>query len=126
MRSRRTSLALSFALAAVPLVLAQNSPTSPPQAAAPAGAQARGGRSNPTALRGRSITLGDVTAFDVKDNVATVSAGPDRVRVIFYRNDIVRLWLGPDGQFTDAQPNAADAQIVVYRGAPIAFAWRDA
>lgn len=126
MRSRYTSLALLFALASVPLVLAQNPPTPPPQAAAPAGAQAGRGRGNPGAPRGRSVTLGDVTAFDVKDNVATVSAGADQVRVIFYRNDIVRLWLGPDGQFTDAQPNPADAQIVVYRGAPIAFASRDA
>ena len=100
-----------------PLALAQN----PPQAA-----QAGRGRGNPGAPRGRSITLGDVTAFDVKDNVATVSAGADQVRLIFYRNDIVRIWLGPDGQFTEAQPNAADAQIVVYRGAPIAFTWRDA
>src|SRR5262245_26631441 len=30
------------------------------------------------APRGRSITLGDVTAFDVKDNIATVSAGQDQ------------------------------------------------
>jgi hypothetical protein len=76
--------------------------------------------------RGRSVTLGDLTAFDVKDNVATVSAGADQLRVIFYRDDLFRIWLGPDGQFTDAQPNTADAQMVVWTGAPIAVASRDA
>ena len=64
--------------------------------------------------RGRSVTLGDLTAFDVKDNFATVSAGADQLRVIFYRDDLFRLWLGPDGQFTDAQPNTDDAQMVVW------------
>src|SRR6202050_688985 len=50
------------------------------------------------APRARSVTLGDLTAFDVKDNVATANAGPDAVRIIFYRDDLFRLWLGPDGQ----------------------------
>ncbi|OFW24705.1 MAG: hypothetical protein A3G21_17340 [Acidobacteria bacterium RIFCSPLOWO2_12_FULL_66_21] len=76
--------------------------------------------------RGRSITLGDLTAFDVADNVFTIAAGADRVRVMFYRDDIFRIWLGPDGAFTDAQPTPGDAQMVVFSGAPIAAAWRDA
>ncbi len=70
------------------------------------------GRQGGGAPRARSITLGDLTAFDVKDNVITVSAGPDQIRIIYYRDDIFRLWLGPDGQFTAAQPNETDAQIV--------------
>jgi hypothetical protein len=72
------------------------------------------------------VTLGDVTAIDVKDNVTTISAGADQVRIIFYRDDLFRLWLGPDGQFTDAQPNPDDAQMVVLSGAPVAVASRDA
>src|ERR1039458_59696 len=40
MRLRYTCLALLFTLATVPLVLAQNPPASPPQGAAPVGAQA--------------------------------------------------------------------------------------
>ncbi|MGE5362306.1 MAG: TIM-barrel domain-containing protein, partial [Bacteroidales bacterium] len=75
--------------------------------------------------RGRSITLGDVTAFDAKDNVYTITAGPDQVRVVFYRPDIFRIWLGPDGTFTEAQPNPDDAQIVVFKGPALATAWRD-
>jgi alpha-glucosidase (family GH31 glycosyl hydrolase) len=75
---------------------------------------------------GRTIMLGDVTAFDVKDHVFTITAGQDLVRLIFYRDDIFRIWVGPDGEFTDAQPDAKDAQMVVFGGAPIPVSWRDA
>jgi alpha-glucosidase len=80
----------------------------------------------PPAPRGRSVTLGDLTAFEVKDNVTTAAAGPDAVRILFYRPDMFRLWLGPDGQFTEAQPTATDAQMVVWTGAPIPVESRDA
>ena len=76
--------------------------------------------------RGRSVTLGDLTAFDVKDNVFALAAGPDQVRIIFYRDDLFRIWVGPDGTFTDYPVNAEDAPIVVYKGSPIAVIWRDA
>ena len=79
-----------------------------------------------TAPRGRTVTLGDVTSFDVKDHVFTIAAGQDVVRLMFYRDDIFRIWLGPDGQFTEAQPDPNDAQMVVFAGAPIAVSWRDA
>ena len=88
----------------------------------------QGGAATP---RPRSITLGDLTAFDVKDNVITVSAGPDQIRIIYYRDDIFRLWLGPDGTFTEAQPKETDAQIVIGKFAgvpapgPIAVKTRD-
>src|ERR1017187_10438608 len=78
------------------------------------------------APRGRSVTLGDLTAFDVKDNTFNIAAGPDQLRVMFYRDDIFRIWLGPDGQFTDAQPAPDDAQIVVFKGPAIAMPWKDA
>ena len=80
----------------------------------------------PPAPRGRSVTLGDLTAFEVANNVATASAGPDVVRILFYRPDLFRLWPGPEGQFTDAQPTATDAQMVVWSGAPIPVESRDA
>jgi hypothetical protein len=108
-------------LAAIGLVVALLA-TGVTAAVAPQGQ--RGGAA--AAPRGRSITLGDLTAFDVKENVATASAGQDQVRIIFYRDDLFRLWLGPDGQFTEAQPNAADAQMVVWTGSPVAFTSRDA
>jgi hypothetical protein len=80
--------------------------------AATLSAASQGGRQG-AAPRGRSVTLGDLTAFDVKDNVITASAGQDQIRIIYYRDDIFRLWLGPDGQFTAAQPTPTDAQIVI-------------
>jgi len=93
------------------------------QAAAPQGAQGAAARQTPP--RGRSITLGDLTNFEVKDNVFNIAAGQDQIRVIFYRDDLFRIWLGPDGTFTEAQPTPEDAQIVIYKGAAIPVAWRD-
>ena len=93
-------------------------------ATAPAGqGRGGGGQAQP---RGRSITLGDLTSFDVKDNIVAIAAGPDRVRIDFYRDDIFRIQVGPDGNFTDAQPAPEDARIVIYQGAPIPVSWRDA
>ena len=109
---------------------AQNPPTGalpaaqaapPPVTQAPPAAAPR-----QTPPRGRSVTLGDVTNASMTDNVFTVTAGQDVVRVIFYRDDIFRIWLGPDGAFTEAQPDPADAQIVVFKGPAIAVPWRDA
>jgi alpha-glucosidase (family GH31 glycosyl hydrolase) len=94
------------------------------QAAPAQGQQGAGAR--PVPARGRSITLGEVTNFEVKDDVFNIAAGTDRVRVIFYRDDIFRIWVGPDGSFTEAQPAAEDAQIVIFKGAPISVSWRDA
>ncbi|MEZ5316150.1 MAG: glycoside hydrolase family 31 protein [Vicinamibacterales bacterium] len=112
------ALTLALALASTPFLLARTGPDD---------AQGQGRRGGgPPAPRGRSVTLGDVTAFDVTDRVVTISAGPDQVRVIFYRDDIFRLWLGPDGTFTEAQPDPADAQMVVFDGAPVAVDTRDA
>lgn len=73
----------------------------------------------------RSVTLGSVTAFEAKEGVFTITAGKDVVRVIVYRPDLFRIWLGPDGHFSEAQPNAADAQMVVFTGAPLKASWRE-
>ncbi len=94
------------------------------QQAQPQGQRGAGARQTPP--RGRSITLGDITNFEVKDRVFNIAAGPDQLRVIFYRDDIFRIWVGPDGEFTEAQPAPEDAQIVVFRGMPITVSWRDA
>jgi alpha-glucosidase len=89
-------------------------------------AQAPQGGAPKAQPRGRSITLGDLSSFEVKDNIFQIAAGTDQARVIFYRDDIFRIWLGPDGNFTEAQPAAEDAQIVVYKGSVLAVPWRDA
>ena len=91
------------------------------------GQQAGGGRGAAAAQpRGRSITLGDLTNFEVKENAFHLAAGQDRLQVIFYRDDIFRIWLGPDGSFTEAQPAPEDAQMVIYKGPAIGMPWRDA
>ncbi len=86
----------------------------------------RGAGARQTPPRGRSITLGDLTNFEVKNGAFDIAAGPDQVKVIFYRDDLFRIWVGPNGEFTEAQPAPGDAQIVVYQGTPIAIPWRDA
>jgi alpha-glucosidase len=98
----------------------QSPPAPPPQTA----------KANPAAAerqqpRGRSITLGDVSGFEVKDNVFNIAAGPDQVRVIFYRPDIFRIWLGPDGNFMEPPAHPDDTPIVVYKGRPIPVGWKD-
>jgi alpha-glucosidase len=89
-------------------------------------AQAPQGGAPKAQPRGRSITLGDLTSFELKDNIFQIAAGADQARVIFYRDDIFRIWVGPDGNFTEAQPVPEDAQIVVYKGPALAVPWRDA
>jgi alpha-glucosidase len=130
MMSHKTVLVIGVIVAGIGLcslgAIGQGGQNPPAQGQAPpAQGQPQGG-ARQAAPRGRSITLGDVTGFDVKDNVITIAAGADLVRVIFYRDDVFRVWVGPDGAFTEAQPAPEDAQIVVYKGAPIAVASRDA
>jgi alpha-glucosidase (family GH31 glycosyl hydrolase) len=110
MTRRRTVLAVGIGLLALQLGLLH--------------AARQGGQR--AAPRGRTVTLGDVSSFDVKDNVFTIAAGADVLRLMFYRDDIFRIWLGPDGQFTEAQPDPNDAQMVVFSGAPVPVSWRDA
>ncbi|HUT08712.1 MAG TPA: TIM-barrel domain-containing protein [Candidatus Latescibacteria bacterium] len=115
---------LMIGLICIGLQLSWAQSSQPVEQARPQGQRGTGARQ--AAPRGRSITLGDITNFEVKDCVFNIVAGPDQVRVIFYRDDIFRIWLGPDGEFTEAQPAPEDAQIVVYREAPIMVSWRDA
>ncbi|MGH2602535.1 MAG: hypothetical protein ACRDJ9_24515, partial [Dehalococcoidia bacterium] len=64
-------------------------------------------------------TLGDVTGFSADGATYTFQAGQAKVRVIFKRDDVFRIWLAPDGVFRDpanedpSDPGAPDADIVV-------------
>jgi alpha-glucosidase len=53
------------------------------------------------ALPAAAGTIGNVTGFTGSGASYTVSAGTAKVRVTFARADIFRLWLAPDGTFTD-------------------------
>jgi hypothetical protein len=46
-------------------------------------------------------TIGNITGFTGSGATYTITAGTAKVRVAFARADIFRLWLAPDGTFTD-------------------------
>ena len=41
-------------------------------------------------------TLGDITGFSADQATYTVTAGTAKVRVVFLKDDVFRLWLAPD------------------------------
>jgi alpha-glucosidase len=82
-----------------------------------------------TALAGLAVTapatiaavgrLGDVTGYQRSGDTYTFESGAAALRVVFADDDLFRVWLAPDGEFTDpanadpTDPNAPDADIVV-------------
>lgn len=78
-------------------------------------------------------TLGDVTAFEAEGPTYTFGVGEAKVRVSFYRPDMFRIWLAPDGVFADpantppSDPEAPDENIIVSTDfGPVATTWSDA
>ncbi|WP_202875363.1 NPCBM/NEW2 domain-containing protein [Kribbella albertanoniae] len=61
--------------------------------------------STTTPAQAAGTTLGDITGFTPGTSGAratyTLSAGTAKVRVVFLKDDVFRLWLAPDGTFTD-------------------------
>ena len=50
----------------------------------------------------RGVTPGPVTALTVQDDTVDITAVAERARVVFYTDDLFRIWTaGPDGRFTD-------------------------
>jgi alpha-glucosidase (family GH31 glycosyl hydrolase) len=76
--------------------------------------------------------LGNVTGFEADQASYTLSAGDAKVRVVFLKDDVFRIWLAPDGEFTDpantppSDPAAPSSNIVVKTdyGIP-STTWRD-
>jgi alpha-glucosidase len=44
---------------------------------------------------------GPVTGFDVRGNTVSIEALPARLQVVFHADDLFRIWMAPDGNFTD-------------------------
>ncbi len=61
--------------------------------------------------------LGNITNFQETGNYYEITCGSHKVRVMFYKDDIFRIWLGPNGSFTDPAGDAT-TPIVVYNGDP--------
>ncbi|WP_187413527.1 NPCBM/NEW2 domain-containing protein [Micromonospora sp. MP36] len=85
------------------------------------------------AMAAESRELGAVTGFHADRATYTLTAGDARVRVAFLTDDVFRIWLAPDGQFTDPantppdDPAAPDANIVVKTDYPNPqTSWSDA
>ena len=56
-----------------------------------------------------SNVIGNITAFTVDTCTALITCGSTKVRVIFYKDDMFRIWLAPNGNFS----NPAGNNIVV-------------
>lgn len=70
-----------------------------------------------------AATLGNVTGFVQSGNTYTVSAGATRVRVVWLKPDVFRIWLAPTGSFTDP----AGRKIAVNQDfGAVSTSWSDA
>ncbi len=60
-------------------------------------------------INAEETALSRLTDFKSNGNEATITSGISKVKIIFYQDNIFRLWLAPDGEFT----NPADSDIVI-------------
>jgi hypothetical protein len=58
-------------------------------------------------------SIGNITDYQTLNGEFIFTSNTDKVKVMFYTDDIFRIWLGPAGTFTD------NADIVVYKQKPI-------
>lgn len=115
-RRRRTP---AVALLAAALTVAGLAAAGPVALPASASASAPAGPAEATA------TAGDVTGFTRSGNTFTVTAsGGAKARVVVARADIFRLWLSPDGSFTDDPAGTDLAPTTDFGSVPTS--WSDA
>ena len=51
------------------------------------------------------IKPGQITGFNANDSEFDITCGLTKAKVIFYSNDIFRIWITPDGEFTNPAAN---------------------
>jgi alpha-glucosidase (family GH31 glycosyl hydrolase) len=73
-------------------------------------------------LVSNSNVIGNVNGFDVDTNTIVFTCGSSKVRVIFYKEDMFRIWLAPSGNFTNP---AGDHIVVSYDYPQISINWTD-
>jgi alpha-glucosidase (family GH31 glycosyl hydrolase) len=62
-----------------------------------------------------STVIGNITNISVDTNTVVITSGSAKVRVIFYKDDMFRIWLAPNGNFA----NPAGDHIVVSYDFPL-------
>ena len=78
---------------------------------------ARGGQPRPTGP-------GRLTSFEVRGNTVAIEAAGARLQVVFLTDDLFRIWMAPDGTFTDPantppeRDGAPGANVVVKHDYP--------
>lgn len=97
-----------------------------------AGALVTGGAQASAEPTAGDTALGAVTRFAAAKATYTLTAGEAKVRIVFLKDDVFRLWLAPDGTFTDpastppSDPNAPASTIVTKTDYPQPrTSWRD-
>ncbi len=73
-------------------------------------------------LVSNSHVIGNITNFEVDTNTALITCGNAKVKVIFYKHDMFRIWLAPYGNF--ANP-AGDNIVVSYDYPSFDINWTD-
>ncbi|MBE0637910.1 MAG: DUF4968 domain-containing protein [Bacteroidales bacterium] len=56
-------------------------------------------------LVSNSTVIGQITAFSADTCTALITCGAAKVRVIFYKDDMFRIWLAPNGNFLNPAGN---------------------
>jgi alpha-glucosidase (family GH31 glycosyl hydrolase) len=58
-----------------------------------------------TKITAKESKVGDLTNFKATGNEFDIAAGLSAFKIIFYSDDIVRIWMAPDGEFTNPAAN---------------------
>jgi len=64
-------------------------------------------------INAKESFVGNITAFKADKNEFDIAAGLSKVKVIFYNDDIFRIWLAPDGEFTNPAGNDIVEQYLI-------------
>ncbi len=90
------------------------------------------GATGSTEAAAGDTSLGAVTDFAADGSQYTLTAGTAKVRVVFVKDDVFRIWLAPDGTFTDpantppTDPTAPASNIVAKTDYPKPkTSWKD-
>ncbi len=69
-----------------------------------------------------SNVVGNITAFSVDTCTALITCGSTKVRVIFYKDGMFRIWMAPNGSFSNPAGNSI---VVSYDFPLISINWSD-